>query len=131
MKAQPASGWTFKPAATSGYYILTSGTVQMNQTNSGLSYKIYNWGDGTNTTDTGCQFAFYQVAHEHHGPSGIGQATTADATPAVSVKNGRIVCAWPHRVYTTDGRALTPGSKLPAGVYVVQTALGSEKVAVK
>ena len=131
VKAQPASGWTFKPAATSGYYILTSGTVQMNQTNSGLSYKIYNWGDGTNTTDTGCQFAFYQVAHEHHGPSGIGQATTADATPAVSVKNGRIVCAWPHRVYTTDGRALTPGSKLPAGVYVVQTALGSEKVAVK
>ena len=27
----------------------------------GLGYKIYNWGSGTNTTDTGCQFAILEA----------------------------------------------------------------------
>ena len=55
--ASPSQGWNISDASTQGYYIVTSGSVQLNQCNSGLGYKIYNWGSGTNTTDTGCQFS--------------------------------------------------------------------------
>ena len=54
---QPTQGWCISDAATDGYHIVTSGSVQLNQCNAGLNYKIYNWGEGTNTTDTGCQYA--------------------------------------------------------------------------
>ena len=54
----PTKGWTLKEADTKDYFIIVSGTTaQLNQTNAGLSYKIYNWGSGTNTSDTGCQFS--------------------------------------------------------------------------
>ncbi len=53
----PANGWELKPAATAGMFIIVSGTAQFNQTNnSTLGYKVYNWGSGTNTDDTGCQY---------------------------------------------------------------------------
>ena len=55
-KEKPASGWTLKPASTAGLVIITNGSVQFNQTNSGQGYKLFNWGSGTNTTDTGCQY---------------------------------------------------------------------------
>lgn len=55
--AVPATGWEFKPAATPGCFIIVNGTAQFNQTNnSTLGYKVYNWGGGANTTDTGCQY---------------------------------------------------------------------------
>ena len=52
----PANGWVLKSAATSGLYIVVSDDVQFNQTNSAQNYKVYNWGSGNNTTDTGCQY---------------------------------------------------------------------------
>ena len=62
LKAQngiPASGgWTFTPVYTNQYFAISNGDVQMNQTGSGQTYQIYNWGGGSNTTDTGCQFLF-------------------------------------------------------------------------
>jgi len=36
----PAAGWEFKAAATSGYYIVVSGSSEFNQTNSSLGYKV-------------------------------------------------------------------------------------------
>ncbi|MBO5677532.1 MAG: family 20 glycosylhydrolase [Bacteroidaceae bacterium] len=59
--AEPTKGWTLKPAATIGQVIVTCGNVQFNQTNGGQSFKLYNWGDGTNTTDGGCQYAFIEI----------------------------------------------------------------------
>ncbi len=53
--AQPAKGWDIKTAGD-GYVIITSGSVQFNQTQGGQSFKLYNWGDGTNTTDGGCRY---------------------------------------------------------------------------
>ena len=50
-----------KPAATKGMFIIISGTAQFNQTKSELGYKIYNWGSGTNTEDTGCQYLIEEV----------------------------------------------------------------------
>lgn len=58
---EPAAGWTFGAAKTSGYYIITSGSVQFNQSETSNNWKIINWGDGTNTTDIGCQFRFTDV----------------------------------------------------------------------
>jgi len=53
----PSAGWQIKPADEIGFVIIVSGTAQFNQTNnSTLGYKIYNWGDGTNTSDTGCKY---------------------------------------------------------------------------
>ncbi len=62
--ASPSAGWTLSPAATAGYVIIKSGNVQFNQTNnSTLGYKVYNWGGGTNTDDTGCQYVFEEVEY--------------------------------------------------------------------
>ena len=61
VKKVPTRGWTIKPAATVGMVIITCGNVQFNQTNSGQNYQLYNWGSGTNTTDTGCQFQINEV----------------------------------------------------------------------
>ena len=58
----PANGWELKPAATQGLFIIVSGSAQFNQTNNNqLGYKVYNWGSGTNTTDTGCQYLIREV----------------------------------------------------------------------
>ena len=51
----PANGWVLKNAATAGLYIVVSSDVQFNQQNNG-SYNVLNWGSGSNTTDTGCQY---------------------------------------------------------------------------
>ncbi len=58
---QPSKGWTLKPADEVGYFIITCGTVQFNQTNSGQSFQLYNWGDGTNITDTGCKYRIVET----------------------------------------------------------------------
>lgn len=57
----PAKGWTLSPAEPIGHFIVTSGDVQFNQTNSGLGYKLYNWGGGNNLTDDGCRFRIEQT----------------------------------------------------------------------
>ena len=122
----PSAGWTFSPAATSGYYIITSGTAQINQTNAGLNWKIYNWGDGTNTTDTGCQYAF---ALTDHIKESTAIAPVAATTPqSITVENGYIKCSLPYRLYSLEGKALPVHQKLPAGTYLVQTAHKTLKV---
>ncbi len=57
-------GWTFGAAQTSGYYTITCGTMQFNQSQEANGWKIINWGDGTNTSDVGCQFRFTDVTNE-------------------------------------------------------------------
>lgn len=72
----PAKGWTLKPSNELGYFIITSGTVQFNQTNnSGQGYHIFNWGGGTNTSDTGCK---YQITHvfSEGGSTSVGSYPT-------------------------------------------------------
>ena len=65
----PSAGWTIAKADEAGYVIITSGSCQFNQTNissSALSggYRIYNWGGGTNTTDTGCKYRIEEIAED-------------------------------------------------------------------
>lgn len=50
---QPETGWTLKGADRVGTFIITSGTVQVNQS---TADNVLNWGDGSNTDDEGCQY---------------------------------------------------------------------------
>ena len=60
--SRPASGWTITPSTVEGKYLITnaSGAVQMHVCNNGNSYKIFNWGGGSNTTG-GCNFTIEYV----------------------------------------------------------------------
>ena len=100
---EPSAGWSISPAATLGYYIITSGTAQFNQTNNAsLNWNVYNWGNGTNTTDTGCQYLFALAEKEEQVPSGI--ASTAFGQPKQTT------------VYDIAGRRVANPGK---GVYIV------------
>lgn len=61
--AAPSTGWKLSYTDAAGTYIITNGTnVQLNQTTlSGQGYPLYNWGGGSNRSDTGCQFAIEEV----------------------------------------------------------------------
>jgi hypothetical protein len=126
---EPSTGWQLKPASTIGLFIVVSNSVQMNQTNSGLGYKIYNWGDGTNTTDTGCQFSLAPAV-----ATAIGSIKVEHA-PNVSVKDGvlyvkdgaqrrtvRLYDVSGHLVQQMVNTASTnfPLAKLPQSTYVVE-----------
>ena len=64
-KSKPATGWTVSYANTPAYYIISSGDVQLNQTGSGQSYKLYNWSNsatlGYDRGDTGCQLSIMEA----------------------------------------------------------------------
>ncbi len=56
----PAEGWTLSYSNTPGTFIISSGKVQLNQTQSSLNYVIYNWSsgeDGLDRNDAGCRYA--------------------------------------------------------------------------
>ena len=78
--SEPSSGWELKPAATQGLVVIVSGSVQFNQTNSGLGYKVYNWGDGTNTSDTGCQYLLEETEVTQPGGGNSGETTEGEKT---------------------------------------------------
>ena len=74
-KNKPAKGWTVSYADTPAYYIISSGDVQLNQTGSGQSYKLYNWSNsatlGYDRSDTGCQIAIAEAAEPEELPSSL------------------------------------------------------------
>lgn len=60
-KTSPANGWDFSYCNSSGLYIISSGKVQLNQTN---NEAVYNWSSGesgTDRSDAGCQFQIVDV----------------------------------------------------------------------
>lgn len=54
--ANVADGWKLKACDRPGYFIIVNGTFQLNTTNASLNYQVYNWGNGSNISDTGCQY---------------------------------------------------------------------------
>ena len=64
---RPEKGWSFDYSNVPGLYIINSGIVQLNQTQSDLGWKIYNWSgrsDGCDRDDTGCQYCIELVTDE-------------------------------------------------------------------
>lgn len=100
----PANGWTLSAAAVLGTVIITSGEVQLNQTNAGLGWSVYNWGRGNNTTDSGCQYLVRPSMYQGI-ISGI-MKTDVDTISATC--------------YDLLGR---PTNSVSGGVYVVNRAL--------
>ncbi len=64
---EPTRGWELSYSNTPGLFIINSGTTQLNQTQSHLEWKIYNWSakaDGQDRNDTGCQYKIELVTEE-------------------------------------------------------------------
>ena len=88
--SQPSSGWTMGKAATAGYVTIVSGTCQFNQTNQSSSalsggYRVFNWGNGTNTTDTGCQYLIEEVDVSFGGDDVLDGGDTSDGSEVLNV----------------------------------------------
>lgn len=62
-----SSAWTFQPVEN-GYFAITAGNVQLNQTNAGHQYQIFNWGGGNNFTDQGCLWKLSIAKVESENP---------------------------------------------------------------
>ena len=66
----PASGWTISYANKTGLFIISSGKVELNQTNKSGT-PIYNWSKGqtgVDRDDTGCQFAIVDAPELEEEP---------------------------------------------------------------
>lgn len=110
IKNEPPRGWTVKGADEIGYVIITSNDVQWNQTNGNLNYAIYNWGSGTNITDTGCKFRF---------------ETIEVPEPPVEINEVKVSGAEGPAVYSLTGVRLSGVQGLCPGIYIVD---GKKKV---
>lgn len=99
--AAPAQGWKVVAMDAVGFTGIVSGTVQWNQTNAGLSYKVYNWGSGTNKTDGGCKYMF-QYAEPNSA-----------AVDEIEVGPTRVV------IYDMMGRTISDWNQARPGLYIV------------
>ena len=96
---RPAKGWTLSYASTPGCYIVSSGEVQLNQTQAGLNYKIYNWSAeanlGQDRTDQGCQFYINEAAdiQEVETPTTLNY-TVSTTTGTLYNSNGSANQTW-------------------------------------
>lgn len=97
---QPEKGWTLSYANAVGLYIVSSGTVQLNQTQKALEYKVYNWSDkqsGTDRNDSGCQYAISLVTSEPD----IELSGTVLALTTAQFDSG--VATWTKHTESNDG----------------------------
>ncbi|MCM1028662.1 MAG: hypothetical protein NC484_03510 [Alloprevotella sp.] len=104
----PSAGWILKAVGDGNVFTIVSGDVQLNQTEAGNSYKIFNYGGGINVADKGCQFKFSDVTDLIRSPLGssdhiemsvpdvdgvlyglYGRRAGASPQPGVYVRNGR------------------------------------------
>lgn len=121
-------GWRILPADATGYAIIATDTgAQLNQTNAGLGWKIYNWGNGTNITDTGCKYQFAESPF-------TGLDDVASESPfEVTSGQGWLSTTGPATVYDLRGRALVRcNGHLPIlpGLYIVTDGRLTRKVSV-
>ena len=95
---QPTEGWTLSYSNAPGLYIVSSGTVQLNQTDK-AGTPVYNWGGGTDRGDAGCQYMVSLVEGEPEelpDPSLLTLTLTSD-----QLKNG--VSTYTKHTASSDG----------------------------
>ena len=105
--SEPARGWEVKPADEIGYVIIVSGTTQFNQTNSSLGFKVYNWGSGTNLSDTGCKYKFIATDLKKDDDA-IHEIAATDATHSAvyDLKGRKTTTANRHGIFISSGRKI-------------------------
>lgn len=128
---QQSSGWNFIPTFTNKTFIITCADVQFNQTNSGLGYKIYNWGNGTNLTDTGCRYLITEMSRtsnstdvERNTASNI-RMWTENRKLQVSGTNLR------PDIYSIDGCRLDATKQIQSDMVIAKIGTIVQKIIVK
>ncbi|MEG2156581.1 MAG: family 20 glycosylhydrolase [Bacteroidaceae bacterium] len=138
MATSPNTGWELKPAATSGCVIVVNGNVQFNQTNnSAQGFFVYNWGGGSNISDTGCQYVFelmenpsniFDVSKLKEGTIQLfgKQLTLKDSETSRSVS---IYNAASHKMFAIQNTTATAFdlSKMVSGIYIVKVITSAGK----
>ncbi len=70
--ARPSAGWTLKKAGTMSHFAFCCGEVELNQTGTPQSYKIYNWSSqsakGNDLSDLGCQLRILEASEPEPEP---------------------------------------------------------------
>ncbi len=126
---QTEGGWKFTPIYTNNYFIITSGTSQFNQGNSGTAYVIHNWGNGTNMTDNGCQ---YYITPRLDVITSLNNQMAGNEK--VWIEDGKINTTGniqQLKVYNISGQQLNAKNRLPQGVVIVKTPCQSLKFVIK
>ncbi|HHT22400.1 MAG TPA: DUF4091 domain-containing protein [Bacteroidales bacterium] len=122
-----SDGWKFTPTGDGKFFIITSGSVQVNQTNSGLGYRIYNWGGGNEMNDTGCKYIIRQESVTTHTP------VTQNNSFSVNIIDKKLVVSDPNlpiRVFNISGQELSKQQHFPTGLIIVKTPYQAYKLAV-
>ena len=101
-ETQPTKGWTLSYANTPGLFIVSSGTVQLNQTTGDHSFKVFNWSSGQSGTDRGDAGGQYMVSIVTSEPDEIPDPSelTMTLTPT-ELKNG--ASTYTKHTQTSDG----------------------------
>lgn len=97
-KDEPEKGWSLSYSNAPGTYIITSGTVELNQTRENMNYAIYNWSSnqaGTDRTDSGCQFALSEAGEPTEEP-------VVDEKPMLTYTNIEMDGTAPFRIPDAD-----------------------------
>ncbi|MBR5531205.1 MAG: exo-alpha-sialidase [Bacteroidaceae bacterium] len=101
---QPTNGWTLSYANTPGLFIISSGTVQLNQTTDAHNFKVYNWSAGQSGTDRGDAGGQYMITLVEGVPDEMPDPSvqTLTLTPTEFQKaNGK--STWTYHGTTTSG----------------------------
>ncbi|MBR4989119.1 MAG: exo-alpha-sialidase [Bacteroidaceae bacterium] len=100
--SKPSKGWTVSYADTPAYYIISAGDVQLNQTGSGQSFKLYNWSNsatpGSDRADTGCQLSIFEAGEIAELPE-----TTANTLTLGIDQFASGAATWSKHISTSDG----------------------------
>lgn len=110
----PSNGWSLSYSNTVGLFIINSGTVQINQTQEGLGWKVYNWStnqDGLDRDDSGCQYRISLVTEE---PDIIEVVEGTISSPT------EITAGW-YQVKVLSGSAADMSSAITAGKNYIHT----------
>ena len=99
---QPEKGWTLSYANTPGLFIVSSGTVQLNQTTGDHSFKVFNWSSGQSGTDRGDAGGQYMVSIVENEPDEIPDPSLLTMTlTSTELKNG--ASTYTKHTQTSDG----------------------------
>ena len=113
-------------------FAVVSGHAQLNQAEQSNSWKILNWGDGTNTTDAGCRYAVVMADAEvsENIPDGI--ETVEIKADNLVVRDGKFILSdsgRPVDVFTIDGKRVPAISRSRMhGIYLIRDGRHTAKL---
>ena len=121
---RPGKGWTLKAANTAGYFAITCGQVELNQTQAGQGFAIYNWSNesnkGNDLNDDGCQFKIEEATDvdvvEPEKPQMPVMSTENDVhwyyITNAATKSDAAYCTGKVMYYDSEAKVIRFGNKL-------------------